>query len=390
MGNRSSRRRFLSAGLALPAAGVAATGRRSANINLPLAFAADKAPELRYRQLGSTGLKVTEVGFGCMLTSDATVIERAADIGINFFDTARGYQGGNNERLVGTGLKGKRKDVVLCTKTHAHDKASALDELDTSLTELGTDYLDIWYLHAKSRPSQITDDLLEAIETAKKQGKIRFAGVSTHSGQKKLIPALAKNPHIDVVLSAYNFTMDEEMTRVLAEARKASKAVVGMKVMAGGFRRIKPGNPLYDKFQREGTMLAALKWVLQHKSVDTTIPSIADMDQLDENLRAMSTAFTEQDRKLLARQREYIRPLYCSMCGACEDACPKGLPVSDILRHLSYAEGYGQFQLARESFLDLPAKVRDVRCTDCDTCAVECPSGVHITERLSRAQELFA
>ncbi len=390
MGNRSSRRRFLSAGLALPVAGVAATSHRSANINLPLEFAADKAPELRYRQLGNTGLKVTEVGFGCMLTSDATVIERAADIGINFFDTARGYQGGNNERLVGTGLKGKRKDVVLCTKTHAHDKAGALDELDTSLTELGTDYVDIWYLHAKSKPHQITDDLLEAVETAKKQGKIRFAGVSTHSGQKKLIPALAKNPHIDVVLSAYNFTMDEEMTRVLAEARKAGKAVVGMKVMAGGFRRIKPGSPLYDKFQREGTMLAALKWVLRNKSVDTTIPSIADMDQLDENLRAMSTAFTEQDRKLLARQLEYIRPLYCSMCGACEDTCPKGLPVSDILRHLSYAEGYGQFQLARESFLDLPARVRDVRCTDCDTCAVECPNGVHITERLSRAQELFA
>jgi NADH-quinone oxidoreductase subunit I len=85
-----------------------------------------------------------------------------------------------------------------------------------------------------------------------------------------------------------------------------------------------------------------------------------------------------------------INLLRCIYCGFCEDACPKGLPVSDILRHLSYAEGYGQFQLARESFLDLPAKVRDVRCADCDTCAVECPSGVHITERLSRAQELFA
>ena len=78
-------------------------------------------------------------------------------------------------------------------------KEAALGDLDTSLRELGTDHLDIWYLHAKTAPADVTDELIEAQQIAKKAGKIRFASVSTHSGQAELIPALAANPHIDVI-----------------------------------------------------------------------------------------------------------------------------------------------------------------------------------------------
>lgn len=385
MSSNSTRRGFLAAGLAWPAAGRAS--RRPPTTFVP---ASAGTPELRYRTLGNTGLKVTSVGFGCMITSDPTVIERAADIGINFFDTARGYQGGNNERMVGAALKSKRKDVILCTKSGARDKAGLLEHLETSLAELGTDYIDIWHLHGKSRAEQITDDHIEVIETAKKQGKIRFAGVSTHSGQTTLLPALAENPHIDVILAAYNFTMDKEMSEAVATGRKAGKGIIGMKVMAGGFRRVKPGDRLYEKFKQEGTMVAALKWVLKDSNVGTTIPSITDMEQLDENLRAMSSEFSGDDERLLARQLDHIGPLYCRMCGSCEGRCPKGVPASEVIRYLSYAEGYGQFQLARESFLGLPRGVREVRCSDCGECAIQCPNGVRVAERLIRAQELLA
>ena len=103
-------------------------------------------------------------------------------------------------------------------------------------------------------------------------------------------------------------------------------------------------------------MLAALKWVLKNKNVHTTIPSITDMEQLDENMRAMTVPFTRADQKILAAQLEHIRPLYCRMCGKCAGVCPKGLPVADVLRYLSYAEGYGEYQLGRESFLALPRR----------------------------------
>ena len=115
-----------------------------------------------------------------MITSDPSVITRAADMGINFFDTSRGYQQGNNERMVGAALEGKRKDVILSSQGDGSTKEAALAELETSLKELGTDHLDIWHLHSKNSPESITDELADAQETAKKQGKTRFIGVSTH------------------------------------------------------------------------------------------------------------------------------------------------------------------------------------------------------------------
>src|SRR5262249_39023476 len=159
------------------------------------------------------GLKVTSVGYGCMITSDGSVIERAADLGITYFDTARVYSNGNNERMVGAALKRKRKDLVLSSKSHASTRDEALKDLDTSLKELGTDWLDIWYLHAKTRPSEVADELIEAQQMAKKAGKIRFAGVSTHSGQPELMPFLSKHAKVDVILTSYNFTMEPLMKK---------------------------------------------------------------------------------------------------------------------------------------------------------------------------------
>jgi aryl-alcohol dehydrogenase-like predicted oxidoreductase len=385
-----SRRNFLAAGLALPA--VASATRTSGSEQAPQTSLKPlpSGPALRYKTLGKTGLKVTAVGFGCMITSDGSVVERAADIGITYFDTARSYQSGNNERMVGAALKNRRKDIVLSTKTGARNKADALAHIDTSLKELGTDYVDIWYLHARTNPSDITDDLIEAQQTAKKAGKIRFAGVSTHSGQRELIPFLANHPNIDVILTQYNFSMEPFMNEVIDVAAKAGKGVVAMKIMAGGFRRPQPGNPVYEKLKRDGAMLAALKWVVRNPNVHTTVPSMTDMDQLDDNLKAMAQPFGAEDQKLLALQMDHIAPLYCRMCGECNGQCRQGLPVADVLRFLTYAEGYRQFALGRERFLELDPAHTAVRCGECPGCTVECPYGVKVAQRLIRAQELFA
>ena len=386
----ASRRRFIAAGLALPAAASASRTEEQAAPPRSPARPPSSGPAFQYKTLGKTGLKVTTVGFGCMITSDQSVVERGADLGITYFDTARGYQGGNNERMVGAALKRKRKDLVLSTKTQARTKADALANIDTSLKELGTDYVDIWYLHAKSSPDQITPELIEAQQEAKKAGKIRVAGVSTHGGQKELMPALVKNPHVDVILTSYNFTMEPFMAGLLEEAAKAGKGIVAMKVMAGGLRRIQKTDPAFEKLSREGAMLSALKWVLQNPNVQTTIPSITDMDQLDENLKAMSERFGESDKKLLAVQMQRIAPLYCRMCGQCDGQCRQGLPVADVLRYVTYADGYGQFGLGRERFQELSAEQMSVKCADCPGCTVECPYGVRVAGRVARAQELFA
>jgi len=128
MNIRTSRRNFLSAGLVLPVAGMS---KKMGFLDSQTLSAAKSNPsiKLEYRTLGRTGLKVTTVGFGCMITSDPSVITRAADIGVNHFDTARGYQQGNNERMVGSALKAKRKQIILSTKSTAGDKEALRKDL---------------------------------------------------------------------------------------------------------------------------------------------------------------------------------------------------------------------------------------------------------------------
>jgi len=379
MANNPSRRTFIATGLAALPTAALATRTASAQ--------ASGAPVLKYRVLGKTGLKVTSVGFGCMITSDQSVVEKAADLGITYFDTARGYQNGNNEKMVGAALKAKRKDIVLSSKS----KDGTMAQLEESLTQLGTDHLDIWYLHARSAAADITDEWLDVQRKAKQQGKIRFSGISTHGGQTAIIPAMiAHKNDIDVVLAAYNFTLDPSMDEVIKAAADAGLGVVAMKVMAGGFRRARPGDKSSEILKREGAMTAALRWVLKNPNVHTTIPSMTDMDQLDENIRCMDGTFSEKDKQTLAAQLDYIRPLYCRSCGSCSGVCPQGLPVSDMLRILSYADGYGDFRLARERFLELPTDVRSVRCNLCPTCSINCPNGVMVSNRLTRAQEMLA
>jgi len=333
-----------------------------------------------------------------MTTSDAAVIERAADLGINYFDTARSYQNGNNERMVGAALKGKRQQIILSSKSLGKNKQEALTDLETSLRELRTDYLDIWYLHNRNTPEEVTDDLLEAQQAAKKDGKIRFAGVSAHFNMPDMLADLVKRGRTDVTLASYNFTMKSDLTDAIQTARRAGMGVVAMKVLAGGFSRIRRGDRLYgvnpdaltNTLKQEGAMLAAIKWVLKNRSVDTAIVCMTDFDQLDENLRALSEPFSDSDQKLLAAQLAYIRPLYCRMCGSCKGACEKGVPVADMLRFLSYAEGYGQFAMARERFLQLPDHVRQIQCRQCSSCTVNCPNGVQVRERLMLAQAILA
>ena len=385
MKDGSSRRSFLAAGLALPA--VASGSSRSEQSQSPSQppVRPSSRTALQYRTLGKTGLRVTTVGYGCMITSDPTVITRAVDMGINYFDTSRNYQGGQNERMVGVALGEKRKDIFLASKCDTRTGPEILAELDTSLKELNTDHLDVWHLHGLSNPAQISDELLEAQHKAKQQGKIRFMGVSTHN-----LPAIVDRvleAKLEVVQVQYNFASDASYGPAIEKLNEAGVGVIAMKVMAraGGRGRgaVRPPRPT-------GFAPAALKWAIHNPAIATTVPSMTDIDQLEENFKVMSERFTDADAKVLSARLEEIGPYFCRMCGQCDGKCPKGLPVADMVRFVMYADGYGQFPLGRENFLKMPAEHQNVRCSDCTTCAVQCPNGVHVAARLSRAQELFA
>jgi predicted aldo/keto reductase-like oxidoreductase len=378
-----SRRGFLAAAM-IPAIPAAVTAAPSTS------------PALRYGTLGRTGLKVTKLGYGSMVTSDPTVIERAVDLGINYFSTSRDYQNGNNERLLATGLGKNRKNVLLATETvditlpgrisrAEETTAYLLGLLDTSLKELRTDYVDVWLFHNKNTPDDITPQMREAVESAKKQGKIRFAGTTTHR-LPQIAGVLAAGDWLDIVMPIYNFTMDVKMHAAVEQVHKAGLGVIAMKVMAGGSRDHKPKPPL----DRPGALTAALQWAMNHPYVDGTVLSMSDADQLQANVECMSAPFGEAERKILAAHLRQIGPEYCRNCGGCDSQCTKGLPVPDMLRYLTYADGYGQFAMAREKFLAHPQTVSAVRCGDCAACTVRCRFGLDVAARLQRAQQLLA
>lgn len=379
MSTHSSRRSFIAGGVGLPAAALAAGP----------APAPGAAAQPAVRPLGKTGLKVPVVSFGCMITSDPSVVERAIDSGVVYFDTARVYQNGNNERMVGAAIRGKRDKLILSTKSQARKAREAMADLEVSLKTLGTDHVDIWYMHSVDDPKEITDGMLAAWEAAKKQGKIRHIGISTHF-PNLVADRIVQAGKFEVVLSTYNFTIGTASDAAFAKLSNAGIGLVAMKVMAPAARQYGFKADGSGRMGRPGGPLAALKWVLRNQRFATAIPSMVDMDQLETNLRALTEPFDAADARILARLDEEIRPLYCRMCNQCSGQCPKGVRVPETLRYLAYADFYGQYALGRAEFLKLPPEARQARCEDCAACAVRCPHGVRVAERLSKAQAWFA
>ena len=376
----TSRRQFLQAGLALPAASlVSSTG-------LDAAF--HSSPEVVYRTLGKTGLTVSGVGFGIGFVPIPEVVARALDMGVNYYDTSRDY--GDSEKIFSGVIKGRRRDkIVIATKSPSKTKDAIVKDLETSLNALGTDYVDIWHLHGRDNPAQIPDEAIEGLEACKKSGKTRFIGFSCHD-PNNMVDFAIKAGKFDVIQTTYSFPIGGiYRDRAIKKLHEAGIGVIAMKVVVAlsGFNLKTVDNPPATK--GEGP-LAGIKWVLQNPAIGTSVPHMRTIPQLEMNFRAMSEPYTPNDERLLFSMNERIRPDYCRMCYECKGQCPKGMPVTEVLRFLAYHDFCGNYHQALVNFRDLAKEVRDVRCSDCSACAIKCPNGVHVQDRLVRAQDLLA
>lgn len=380
MSTKLSRRKFLKAGLVLPAAGlISTTGIKSAF---------GEKPRVVYRTLGKTGLKVSGVGFGIGFVPVVKVVARALDMGINYYDTSRDY--GDSEKIFSGVIKGRdRSKIIISTKSPSRRKADILKDLDTSLKALGTDYVDVWHLHARDTPASIPDEALDAMQECKKSGKARFLGFSCHD-PNRMVDFLLQSKVFDVMQTTYSFPIGGYYRdRAIKKLHEAGIGVIAMKVVVAltGLHLKTFNNPPATK--GEGP-LAGIKWVLKNPAIGTTVPFMKTIAELEMNFRAMSVPYTPSDEKMLYVMNEKIRPSYCRMCYQCSGKCPQGIPVTDVLRFLAYHDYCGNYHQARMSFMELPEEIRDVRCSDCSDCAIQCPNGVHVQERLIRAQQLFA
>ncbi|MBE0606783.1 MAG: aldo/keto reductase [Deltaproteobacteria bacterium] len=348
------------------------------------------------RLLGKTGFRVGTVGFGAMTTRDPEVIRFAVDRGVDYVDTADCYMGGENERIVGKALSGIRDKVILATKVHNASADQMIRSAENSLRSLKVDVIDLLQLHGISTEAEVADErALEALRKLIDQGKIRAAGVTTHSGQESVLRAVAKHGFYKTVLVAYNFRSDtgvaatvkealgmsQGLSNTIREAADSGVGIIAMKTQAGGYASPPGGLSPHQ---------AALAWVLANPGVTTTIPSMTSYAQVEENLGARGKRFALADRIALGRYALKIGDRHCGLCGACGGVCPRGVEVPNVLRALTYLEGYREEDLARSAYGALPPGRNAAACGDCRECLVSCRLQLPVRRLARRAHARLA
>jgi predicted aldo/keto reductase-like oxidoreductase len=349
------------------------------------------------RTLGRTGLKIPVVSMGVMNADNPAVVQAALEAGITFFDTAWGYQRGQNEKMIGQVVAGRPRDsFMIATKVpgagrdrsmQAMDAAGIektfLDRFDECLTRLGLDHVEVLYIHNNTDPAHVRNEaVLGAIQKAKRAGKARFIGITTHGNEPAVIRAAIEMKLFDVILTSYNFKQGhrEEVRKAVAEAAAAGIGIVAMKTQAGVY------------WDREKTqiidMRAALKWVLSDPNVTTAVPGFTTFDQLKEDWSVVNDiTLTPEDLRSL-RLGEPAAGLYCQQCRQCVPGCPKGLPIPDLMRSYMYAYGYRNLQAAHELVASLGVEAEP--CGSCGSCTAVCAQGFDVANRVRDISRLRA
>ena len=269
----------------------------------PLTSRAQRPPQARaevrrYVPLGNTGIKMSDISFGAsrLGAGEENLVRHAFDRGINYFDTAESYTGGESESTIGNALLGKRDKVYITSKVSAgatERKEALMTALESSLRRLRTDYVDVYFNHAVNDVRRLQNpEWYEFTERAKRQGKIRATGMSGHAGRliQCLDYALEKGS-VDVILVAHNFGQDPkffqkftssfdfvarqpDLPRVLRQAKAKGVGVVAMKTLMGA--RLNDMRP----FEKGGATFAqaAFRWVLSNPDVDGLIISMTSSE----------------------------------------------------------------------------------------------------------------
>ena len=393
--HRLDRRGFLRDGAA------AVLGAGALGLSGTPALAGPTEPRIRgHATLGRTGLSISDISFGSSRMTDPDLVRHALDRGIDYFDTAEDYRGGRSEEAIGQALRGVRDRVTITSKTMAgagETRAGMMRALEGSLRRLRTDYVDIYMNHAvNSVPRLANPEWQEFTELARRQGKIRFRGMSGHGGRlAECLDYALDHDLVDVILVAYNFGQDPafysrllrsfdyvalqpELPAKLERAHAQGVGVVVMKTLMGA--RLNDMRP----FERAGSTFsqAAFRWVLSNPNVDALVVSMKSPEQLDEYVAASGSRQPRAgDLKLLERYADLQGNSYCQHgCDLCESLCPHGVPISEVLRTRMYDVDYGDRKLARAGYAALDPDAS--ACLSCAerNCAGGCPNGLPISE----------
>ena len=355
-----------------------------------------------YRAIGKTGLKMSDISFGAGKLSAASMVLRAVDCGINYFDTAPDY--GQSEKTIGEAMSKIQRDKVIITSKLCNPqpypghlslgskKRDYIASIEGSLSRMKTDYLDFCFVHAIGEMNKdleaekkrlLDDEMFEAVAEMKKKGKIRFLGTSSHgpNNMEELLMIAVKSGRFDVVQPTFNFMKFPKLPEVMKEAYRRGVGVIAMKTLAGA-KEMNIGGKA-EEFSH-----AAFTWVLKHPEMSGLIVTMKTAADIELYLKASGAKFTAADQNVLDHYARLYGSEYCRTgCGECEISCPRGVQIASVMRYRMYFLDYGMEKRAMESYALL--KKDASACIGCvePGCAGSCPHGLPVKDMLCDAHE---
>jgi uncharacterized protein len=355
-------------------------------------------PQLPVRTLGRTGIKTPLISFGTSGALDTGFIRSAYEAGVKMFFSATYYGEGNNEKIVGEGLKTLPRDSFVVgtavppdgfdnrtgTFSKSFDPEAYIKKAEGSLSRFGLDYVDfVLFPYAGKRSTVLDDGVLKAMARLKKEGKTRFVGIASHSDTEEALKAAAESGIYDVAMISYNYKIKntESLNSAISVAVKAGMGILGMKTTAGVYRDRSGSQPNSD---------AVLKWVLQNQNIATIVSGMSSLEQLQKNLGMIrNLKMTEQELKdLNLAMTDPETGLYCQQCRDCLAQCPHNLDIPTIMRSYMYAYGYKNSAQAYHNMAY--AGIPERPCDNCGSCSVNCSSGFDVRKKITDIARLQA
>jgi aryl-alcohol dehydrogenase-like predicted oxidoreductase len=284
------------------------------------------------RNLGKTGFQVGIFSLGGQAAIEqpsnfdvaVPLIERALDLGVNYVDTSARYGGVEDrwsEQYFGQVMKTRRSEAFLATKSHDRTRDGSLKLLERSLELLQTDHIDLWQMHALSRPGQVEESFapggaIEAFVEARDQGLVRYLGISGHADPDVLIDAIERFP-FDCVLLALNAADPFHLSfkeKLLPLAVEREMGIIGMKIPARGLILSSWKAPDDPESRYANTvpgtldMREAMRYVLS-LPVSTVIVGCDDIPQLEENID-IARSFNPLNESQLAQLEQKAEPVH--------------------------------------------------------------------------------
>jgi predicted aldo/keto reductase-like oxidoreductase len=332
---------------------------------------------MKYRRLGRTDLQVSIVGFGGIpiqridASSAEKIVNHAIELGINFFDTARGYT--DSEEKLGAALKKHRDQVIIATKSMARDKKGMAEDIERSLRTLDVDYIDLYQLHNVKDQGALeqvmgADGALAALKEAKEKGKIKHIGVTGHI--KDTLLEILQTGEMETVQFPFNPVETDGAQELFELAEKMDIGVIAMKPMAGGALT---------------SAKLTLRFILEHP-VSVAIPGMDSLEQVEENAAVGNDPrpLSDTEKEELARIVAKLGTSFCRRCEYCLP-CQQGIDIPSVFLFDGYYTRYDLKDWAKQRYQAMDVKPDS--CLECGECEDRCPYNLPIRKMLKEAGE---